>query len=192
MATKYRVQGPDGAEHIFEGPDDATPAQVEAFAAQTFGAAPTLQQPKPQESSGILKPIRGAIEAGAGLLTGMVTAPIVEGAKIYGTLASGKYGTPEGIRAGEEFGRQFQRNFYQPRTEEGQQYLQAIGEAAAKTGMQGVPLPMLADLSRGMATATRAVPLTQQVKASVQAPFEPLLQGRRERLSAESYAKGRN
>jgi hypothetical protein len=120
----------------------------------------------------------------------MVTAPIVEGAKIYGTLASGKYGTPEGIQAGEEFGRQFQRKFYQPRTEEGQQYLQAIGETAAKTGMQGVPLPMLADLSKGMATATRAVPLTQQVKASVQAPFEPLLQGRRERLSAESYAKG--
>ena len=189
MATKYRVQGPDGAVHVFEGPDDATPTQVEAFAAQTFGAAPS-PQPKPKESGGILGPIRGAIEAGAGLVTGMVTAPIVEGAKIYGTLASGKYGTPEGIRAGEEFGRQFQRNFYQPRTEEGQQYLQAIGEAAAKTGMQGVPLPMLADLSKSMATATRAVPLTQQVKASVQAPFEPLLQGRRERLSAESYAKG--
>ena len=189
MATKYRVQGPDGAVHVFEGPDDATPTQVEAFAAQTFGAAPS-PQPKPKESGGILGPIRGAIEAGAGLVTGMVTAPIVEGAKIYGTLASGKYGTPEGIRAGEEFGRQFQRNFYQPRTEEGQQYLQAIGEAAAKTGMQGVPLPMLADLSRSMATATRAVPLTQQVKTSVQAPFEPLLQGRRERLSAESYAKG--
>ena len=42
MATKYRVQGPDGAVHVFEGPDGATPAQVEAFAAQTFGAAPTL------------------------------------------------------------------------------------------------------------------------------------------------------
>jgi len=40
MATKYRVQGPDGAVHIFEGPDDATPAQVETFAAQTFSAAP--------------------------------------------------------------------------------------------------------------------------------------------------------
>jgi hypothetical protein len=44
MATKYRVQGPDGAVHVFEGPDDATPAQVESFAAQTFGAAPA--QPK--------------------------------------------------------------------------------------------------------------------------------------------------
>jgi hypothetical protein len=45
MATKYRVQGPDGAIHVFEGPDDATPAQVEAFAAQTFGVAPAPKQP---------------------------------------------------------------------------------------------------------------------------------------------------
>lgn len=47
MATKYRVQGPDGAIHVFEGPDDATPAQVEAFAAQTFGAAPAAAGPRP-------------------------------------------------------------------------------------------------------------------------------------------------
>lgn len=43
MATKYRVQGPDGAIHVFEGPDDATPAQVESFAAQTFGGAAPQQ-----------------------------------------------------------------------------------------------------------------------------------------------------
>jgi hypothetical protein len=183
MATKYRVQGPDGAVHVFEGPDDATPAQVEAFAAQTFAPPP---QPKPKESGGILGPIRGAIETGAGLVSGIVNAPIVEAAKIYGTLTSGKFGTPEGIRAGEEFGNQFQRkNLYAPRTEEGQQYLQTISEAAAKTGMQGVPLPMLADLSRGVSTATRAAPLSTAVKM----PFDKQIQAKRERLSAESYAK---
>jgi hypothetical protein len=187
MATKYRVQGPDGAVHVFEGPDDATPAQVEAFAAQTFAPPP---QPKPKESGGILGPIRGAIETGAGLVSGIVNAPIVEAAKIYGTLTSGKFGTPEGIRAGEEFGSQFQRkNLYAPRTEEGQQYLQAISEAAAKTGMQGVPLPMLADLSKGVSTATRAVPIAQQISTAAKMPFEKQIQAKRERLSAESYAK---
>jgi len=184
--AKYRVQGPDGAVHVFEGPDGATPAQVEAFAAQTFAPAP---QPKKQESSGILGPIRGAIEAGAGLVTNVITAPVVEGAKIYGALTSGKFGTPEGIRAGEEFGSQFQRNFYQPRTEEGQRYLQNISEAASKTGMQGVPLPMLADLSRGVSTATRAAPLSAQVSTVAKMPFEKQIQAKRERLSAESYAK---
>lgn len=39
MATRYRVQGPDGAIHVLEGPDDASPEQVEAFAAQTIGKA---------------------------------------------------------------------------------------------------------------------------------------------------------
>ena len=34
--AKYRVQGPDGRVHVFEGPDGASPSDVEAFAAQTF------------------------------------------------------------------------------------------------------------------------------------------------------------
>lgn len=49
--ARYRVEGPDGAVHVFEGPDDATPNQVTAFAAQHFGqqkpvpAAATTQAP---------------------------------------------------------------------------------------------------------------------------------------------------
>ena len=153
-------------------------------------ANPFNQFDATQKSSGILGPIRGAIEAGAGLISGMVTAPIVEGAKIYGTLTSGKYGTPEGIRAGEEFGQRFQQNFYQPRTDEGRRYLQAIGEAAARTGMQGVPLPVLADFGKGVAAATRAAPLAQQVSTAVQMPFEKQIQARREAASLKDYARG--
>ena len=156
------------------------------------GQVALVEEPVPtaQKSSGILGPIRGAIEAGAGLITGMATAPIVEGAKIYGTLSSGKYGTPEGIRAGEEFGQRFQQNFYRPRTEEGQRYLRAIGEAAASTGMQGVPLPILADFGKGVSAATRAAPLAQQVSTVAQMPFEKQLQARAEAASARDYARG--
>ena len=73
MATKYRVQGPDGAVHVFEGPDDATPAQIEMFAAQTFGAAPAPAPSSgvpvgraavaPQKERGFLSTIGAPIEA---------------------------------------------------------------------------------------------------------------------------------
>jgi hypothetical protein len=177
----------DALAKQYGGADVAPVVDYDALAKQYGGA--DIPASKKQESSGILGPIRGAIEAGAGLVTGVITAPFVEGAKIYGALTSGKFGTPEGIRAGEEFGSQFQRNFYQPRTEEGQRYLQNISEAASKTGMQGVPLPMLADLSRGVSAATRAAPLSAQVSTVAKMPFEKQIQAKRERLSAESYAK---
>jgi len=174
----------DALAKKYGGADVAPVVDYDALAKQYGGA--DMAPPKQQASNGILGPIRGAIETGAGLVSNFFTAPIVEGAKIYGALTSGKFGTPEGIRAGEEFGNQFQRqNFYQPRTEEGQRYLQNIGEAASKTGMQGVPLPLLADLSRGVSTATRAAPLSTAVKM----PFDKQIQAKRERLSAESYAK---
>jgi hypothetical protein len=51
MATNYRVEGPDGAVHVIEGPDDATPAQIETFAAQTFATTPegaVVGQAKPK------------------------------------------------------------------------------------------------------------------------------------------------
>jgi len=48
--ARYRVQGPDGKIHVFEGPDGATPADVEAFAAATFSAMPPEQAaPKPAQ-----------------------------------------------------------------------------------------------------------------------------------------------
>jgi hypothetical protein len=81
MATKYRVQGPDGTVHVFEGPDDATPDQVEAFAAQTFGAAPKLSSasapsapsgiPAQRKERGILETIGAPIQAASeGIISG--------------------------------------------------------------------------------------------------------------------------
>jgi hypothetical protein len=75
MATKYRVQGPDGAVHVFEGPDDATPAQVEAFAAQTFGAAPAPKQtseiPAARKERGFFETLGAPIQAASeGIISG--------------------------------------------------------------------------------------------------------------------------
>lgn len=47
--AKYRVQGPDGKVHVFEGPDSASPADVEAFAAQTFGGKQEAPKADPTE-----------------------------------------------------------------------------------------------------------------------------------------------
>jgi len=77
MATKYRVQGPDGAIHVFEGPDDATPAQVEAFASQTFGAKPVAP------SSGVPGP-RKSFAQETGQFLGNVAAGAVRGAGSIG------------------------------------------------------------------------------------------------------------
>jgi hypothetical protein len=76
MATKYRVQGPDGAVHVFEGPDDATPAQVEAFAAQTFGAAPAPKQlseiPAARKERGFFETLGAPIQAASeGIISGV-------------------------------------------------------------------------------------------------------------------------
>jgi hypothetical protein len=44
----YRVQGPDGQVHRFEGPDGASPQEVEAAAAQQFSAPAITSKPAPK------------------------------------------------------------------------------------------------------------------------------------------------
>lgn len=195
MATKYRVQGPDGAVHVFEGPDDATPAQVEAFAAQTFGATPKPSTGMPVGRRGLADQIPGyggpvpastapatpkrqasftetllaPLETAVALGTSAITAPIVEGAKIGGTLFSGKYGTQEGIRAGEEVGKKVSEFFAPALSPTARQQTEAIGNALASTGLQGVPLNVLGDLQRGMAPAIQSAATTARAPIAARA-----------------------
>jgi len=118
--------------------------------------APAATAPVPKDFTFGQK-VMGAIETVPALAVGALTAPVVEASKIYGALTSGQFGTQSGIRSGEETGRRMQEQFYQPRTAAGQQYVGDIGNALARTGLQGVPMNVLGDFQRGIAPATRAV-----------------------------------
>jgi hypothetical protein len=116
--------------------------------------------------------VMGAIETPFALgatLAGSAIAPFVG---IAGTLASGKYGTQEGIRAGEEAAKSV---MYQPRTQVAREALGAVGEflqpvtsALPPTlGSVGTTLNALAPASVMQANAL-ARPVVRQVTAPVQ------------------------
>jgi hypothetical protein len=116
--------------------------------------------------------IMGVIETPLALgatLAGGAIAPIVG---IAGTLASGKYGTQEGIRAGEQAMKAVQ---YQPRTQTAREALGAVGEflqpvtsALPPTlGAAGTTLNALAPATLMQAGAV-ARPIARQVTAPVQ------------------------
>lgn len=119
------------------------------------GAAPTPQAPR-----SMLDRLRGAAETGIAMAGGAVTAPLVPMAQIYGTLTSGKFGTQEGIRAGQELGNRLAQNIQGqigPKTEAGQEYTRNVSNALAATGLQGLPMPLMQDLQMLAPAATRQV-----------------------------------
>jgi hypothetical protein len=175
MATQiYKVRDPSGAIREIEGPSGATDDQVIAKAKELFSSAPVGRSGVsqiPTEAGANLTPavappvsmrdrLMGIVETplalGATLAGGMIS-PIVG---VAGTLASGKYGTQEGIRAGEEAMKAVQ---YQPRTQTARDALGAVGEflqpvtsALPPTlGSVGTPLNAL------------AIPAVQQANAMV-------------------------
>jgi hypothetical protein len=123
------------------------------------GPVPAATAPVSTAPASFTERLLAPIETAVALGTSAITAPVVEGAKILGTLTSGQFGTPEGIRAGEAVGRRVQQFFQPALSPTAQAQTEAISNALARTGLQGVPLNVLGDLGRATATARQAAPL---------------------------------
>jgi hypothetical protein len=116
----------------------------------------TGEAPKEVKQPGLIEKALGLGEAGLSTLSGLVAAPVGAVAGIGGTLTSGKFGTPQGIQAGQKTAEQVQQALtYQPTTPQGQQYIQQLQSAfeASKLPPVGVPEVM------GMGMAQRPKPV---------------------------------
>ena len=134
----YKVRDPSGTIREIRGPSGADDSTILAKAKELFSdqASMNLVSQIPTEAGADLSPtvskpvstrdrIMGIIETPLALgatLGGSVIAPVVG---VVGSLTSGKYGTQEGVRAGEEAMKAVQ---YQPRTQTAQQALGAVSE----------------------------------------------------------------
>lgn len=145
------------------------------------GTVPAATAPVSTAPVSFTERLLAPVETAVALGTSAITAPIVEGAKILGTLTSGQYGTQTGIRAGEATGRRVQQFFQPALSPTAQAQTQAMGNALASTGIQGVPLNVLADLGRATSAARQATPL-------VTAPIEARQQRVQQQRVAQSYA----
>jgi hypothetical protein len=151
-------------------------------AAAIPGAENVVTGVKPPEAS-MRDRIMGVIETPLALgatLGGAAIAPIVG---IAGTLASGKYGTQEGIRAGEEAMKAVR---YQPRTQTAREALGAVGEflqplnvLPPTLGAVGSSLNALAPaaLTQARQITTQATAPVQNVLANVMTRQQPTMQG---------------
>ena len=143
--------------------------------------APASTAAPERPESGFLGKLMAPVETAVTLGTSAITAPIVEGAKIFGALTSGQFGTQQGIKAGEATGRRVQQ-FFQPQVSpESERQTAAISNFLAQTGLQGVPLNMMGNM------ATLAGPAVQQVAPVIKAPIEARQQRIQEKRVAESY-----
>lgn len=159
---------------------NATGSMADQIPGSSVRAPASTAAPERPES-GFFGKMMAPLETAVSLGTSAITSPIVEGAKVYGALTSGKFGTQQGIKAGEETGRKVQQ-FFQPQVSpESERQIAAISNALASTGLQGVPLNMMGNM------ATLAKPAMQQVAPVIKAPIESRQQQVQAKRVAESY-----
>jgi hypothetical protein len=106
-----------------------------------------------------LADIQGVGEAGRSVVSGMFAVPASAVAGIVGNLASGKYGTQEGIQEGEKVARNVQeRMIYQPPSQKGQDLLSQLQSKFEASQFPPVGVPELAGMQMGQKPSPVAVP----------------------------------
>jgi hypothetical protein len=87
----------------------------------------------------------GLGEAGLGLISGAVAPFVAAPIGVLKTLGSGKYGTPEGIQAGQNTAAKVQQALtYQPKTEQGQEILGKVGKLMEESRIPPSMIPEVA------------------------------------------------
>lgn len=181
----YKVRDPNGTIREIRGPIGASDSIVLAKAKELFGVQPSkdLASQIPTELGANLSPTIAEPVSMRDRIMGVIETPLAFGATvggaaiapfvgIAGTLASGKYGTQEGIRAGEEAMKAVQ---YQPRTQTAREALGAMGEffqpvTSALPPTLGATGSTINALAPAVATQANALarPVVRQVTEPVQ------------------------
>jgi hypothetical protein len=134
QAAPQQPQGSTIAD-LWESTPAATPAQLKQQSGSIVGDAI-------KTGFEMRKQLQGAGEVGLSALTGAVAAPLAAVTGVVAAARSGKFGTKEGVKAGEEQAANLMGQMtYQPRTEKGQEYIQGLQKAfeASKLPPVGVP-----------------------------------------------------
>ena len=150
---------PDVAAFLSVTPKKSTEQPQGQFGQLVGKALQTFQEP--------IQQLKGIGEAGATALTGAIAAPLGAATGIVANLRSGQFGTPAGIRAGEQQAQNLQQQMtYQPRTVKGQEYVQDLQRAFEASKLPPVGVPELAGI--GPAVAEQALGAPGQLKAGFQ------------------------
>jgi len=147
--------------------------------------------PTPQEPISLIDKIYGAAEVLPAMAGGMVGGVVTPIAQLGYELFGGQAFTPQGRAAAAEFGKKVQSQFYQPRTEKGQEYTAAISNALAP--IVGVPIPTLNALGQSAGPAARAIRDVGRSEANliggaIAVPLEARAARIQEGRVAQSYA----
>lgn len=166
---KFDGETSNASSNAYDKFDPASTPQPD-LASQVPGTPPQKPQPALSPAPAFERFIHGPAETVLSVGSGMLAAPIGAAAGLARSLTSGKVGTQEGVREGEETaGKVSKALTYEPQTPSGRSQTEAVGRAFQDRS--GLGMLSAINPSEGMAMASIAKPSAAVVKqAAAQSP----------------------